>query len=87
MVQNRDKIGVSTIVGGDGGRGHGGGLDVSPLPPKHYSPIYCDSSNIVAVSRGGAATRSSGGKYMVKIGKIGLGGRAGGVGADKRVGR
>ena len=83
---------VSTVGGGDVGGRLGGGGDVRPPPLKHYSQIYCDSSDIGSVSGGGAVTRSAGVQEMVVAGCIGLGESAGGskggggIGADRSVG-
>ena len=61
---------VSTVVIGDVGGGTVGGGDVSPPQPKHYSPLFHKSSYIGAVSGGGVASRSAGGKDMVGAGMI-----------------
>ena len=50
-------MGVSTIGGGDGSGIPGGVVDVHPLPLKDNIPIYCNSSDIGAVTEGGAETR------------------------------
>ena len=71
-------MGVYTIGGGDVGGGPGGGRYVCNTPPKHYSSIYRDSSDIGAVTGGGAATGSVGGQYMVGEGRFELGGEVGG---------
>ena len=59
-----------------GGRPRGVG-DIRPLPPKHYSPIYFDLSDIGVVYGGIVANRSSCGKLMVVEGSIGYVGSAG----------
>ena len=82
---------VSTVGGGDDDGVSGGSGDVCPPLSKHYSPIYCDSYNIGAVSIGRASTRSADGQEMVVLVIIGLKGNTfigkGGVGrgSDKRV--
>ena len=86
-------MGVYTIGGGDVGGGPGGVRYVCNTPPKHYSSIYRYSSDIGAVTGGGAATGSADGHEMVGSGRVGLRGSAGegegsgGVGADRKVGR
>ena len=59
-VKHRDDIGVSTVGGGDVGGGPGRDGDVRPPPRKQYIPIYSDSYDIGAVSRGGAVNGSAG---------------------------
>ena len=86
-------MGLSTIDRGDVGGGPGGGEDIHPPPPKHHIPIYSNSSDIGAVSGGGAETRRTGNQEMLGAGRIGLGGSVSGgegnsdVGAYGRFGR
>ena len=53
------------------------GVELLPLPPKQYTPIYCNLSDIGAFYGGRAATRSAGGQDMVGAGGVGLGRSAG----------
>ena len=53
---------LSTVGICDDGSRYGGGVDVQPPPPKHYSPIYYNLSDIVAVSGCGAENGSAGGQ-------------------------
>ena len=55
-AQIRGGMVVYTIGGGDISGGTTGGEDVRPPSPKHYIPIYCDSSNVRYFSGGGAET-------------------------------
>ena len=54
-------------------------MEARPPPPKHYIPIYRDSSNIGAVSGGGEVSGSMVVQDMVVVGRIGLGEIVGGV--------
>ena len=83
MAQNIQEMGVYTIGRVDDGGGPEGGGDVYPLPPKHYSPIYPNSSNIRAVSGGGVATGREGVPDMVAKGRIVLIGSIGGSKGDR----
>ena len=77
---------IPTSGGGNVDRGPGGGGDICPSPPEHHRPIYHDSSDIGAVSGGGAASGSVDSTYMVVTGMPGIlgykgsggGGRGGG---------
>ena len=71
-LQFREEMGVSTIGGGNVDSGTGGGGDVRPLPPKHYSPIYLNSFDIGYVSEDIEVTGSACGQYMVGAGRFGL---------------
>ena len=68
--QHRWEMEVSTIGRGDVSGVTGGGGDVCLPPPKLYSPIYRNSSDIGAVSGCGVATGSAGGQYMSVAGRI-----------------
>ena len=85
-------MGVLAIGGGHFGSRPGLGLDARPLPPEHHHPIHHDSSNIGAVSGGGAASRSAGRTEMVGTGGARLRGSevgrecVGGVGRGRGTG-
>ena len=58
-------MGLSTVGRGNIGGRSGGSGDRRPPPPKHYIPIYRDSSDIGAASVGVAATRRAGVQEIV----------------------
>ena len=61
---------VSNFGRGDVGGGPGRGGYVCHLTPKQYIPIYSESSDIGAVSGGGAATGNTGDQEMVGAGRL-----------------
>ena len=60
-------MGLSTVGGGNVRVRHGLGGDVHPPLPKSYSPIYCDSYNIVVVSGDVESTGSAGGQHRWEL--------------------
>ena len=56
----RGELGITAADGYYVGSGPEVGGYIRPPSPEHHCPIYCDSSDIVAVSGGGAAASSAG---------------------------
>ena len=60
---------LPTSVRSDDGSGFGGGVDLRPPLSEYRSTVYHDSSDTVAMSRGGAAARGMGDPTVVGSGR------------------